>query len=199
MFSENRSELAIPVVGFLLLGFATLFAAVSIFNAKWDFFENIGVVDPKAFLALGMLLAVVAFFAFAKAYMIEGTAFGMFAVFLGVYYVAGTAGIYQLAVLALALAVVAVILAIMAYRVGDLMMVIMAILSLVVFVPVMFAKNVDSGAFAVAGIGFLAVAVVALISAVLEWLFVQDVAMDYADYMYGDDDEECGCGCESEE
>ena len=199
MFSENRSELAVPVVGFLLLGFATLFAAISIFNAKWDFFEGIGTIDSRAFYVLGLLLAVVAFFSLAKAYLIEGAAFGTFAVFLFVYSTVPTAGIFQLAVLALGLAVVSVIIAMMSYRVGDLMVLLIAVLSIIAFISVMFAKDADSIAFVIAGIGFLAVAVIALISAVLEWLFVQDVAMDYADYMYGDDGCECGCGCESEE
>jgi len=199
MFSENRSELAVPVVGFLLLGFATLFAAISIFNAKWDFFEGIGTIDPWAFRVLGLLLAVVAFFSLAKAYLIEGAAFGVFAVFLAVYsMVPTTDGIFQLAVLALGLAVVSVIIAMMSYRVGDLMVFLIAVLSLIAFVSVMFANDTESIAFVIAGVGLLAVAVVALISAVLEWLFVQDVAMDFADYMYGDG-EECGCGCESEE
>jgi len=199
MFSENRSELAIPVVGFLLLGFATLFAAVSIFNAKWDFFENIGAVDPMAFFILGVLLAVVAFFALAKAYMIEGAVFGVFAVFLAVYSIVPVDELFQLAILALGLAVVSVMIAVMSYRVGDLMVLLMAILSLIAFISVMFAKDADSIAFVVAGVGFILVAVIAFISTILEWLFVQDVAMDFADYMYGDDDEECCCGCESEE
>jgi len=197
MFSENRSELAIPVVGFLLLGLATLFVAISVFSAKLD--NNLGQIDTMAFWWIGILLALVAFFALSKAYIIEGVLFGIFAVFLVVYSDTLTGNMNQLVVLGIALGVVAAILAFMSYRVGDLMVLIMALLTILTFIFVLFIKNVDSFAFIAAGVGFLLVSAVAFISAVLEWLFVQDVAMDLADYMYGDDDEECGCGCEAEE
>jgi len=204
MFSEDKGELAVPAVGFLLLGLATLFAAVAIFNAKWDLFEDATILtkDMRVFYILGGLLGLAAFFAFAKAYMVEGGAFGIFAVFLFAYAsLPATDMLYMISALALALAAVALILMFMSFRVGDLMVMIIALVSIILFVSVLFAKNTDSFAFIVAGVAFLVIAVVSLITAVLEWLFVQDVALDYADYMYGDDDgcccdSDCDCGCQ---
>lgn len=198
MFSENKSELSIPVVGFLLLGFAALFAAIAVFNSEWDFLSNGSPgVSVAVYAVSGLLLVIGAFFAFKQVFLIEGVMFGIFGIFLLAFGLgAAGANLVGLGLLGFILSVLAAILAFMSYRVGDIYILLMAVFSIVAFMPLYFADG--AAGVAISGIGMIAVAALALVYAVMDWMLVQDVASEIADYMYGDDDEEhaCGCGCE---
>lgn len=204
MFSDERSELAIPVVGFLLLGLATLFVGMSIINQKWEFMDVSAIAEPNILIVLGGLLAVIAFFALAKAYLIEGASFGIFAILLLTMGMSASS-LFGVTILGLMLAVIAVIVAFMSYRAGDLIVLLMSIFTIVAFISFYFLDGTivaDTSTFAVilAAIGFFAVAILAIIQTLFEWMLVQDIAADFAEYMYGDVEEcGCGCGCDSEE
>lgn len=194
MFSENKSELSIPVVGFLLLGFATLFAGIAMLNYEWGFLENIGsAVTKYMYVFSGLLLIFGSLFAFRQVFLIEGMAFAIFGMF---FLIAGyTFGpIASVGLLGFMLAVIAAILAFMSFRVGDLYLMLIGLFAMVAFIPLYFTES--NIAIAVSAIGLIAVGVISIIYALMDWMLVQDIAADLAEYMYGDDECECGCGCE---
>ena len=193
MFSYERSELSIPIVGFLLLGFSALLLGINILNNEWDIFPP-GITTASigpCYYALGILLAVVAFFAFSKLFMIEGVSFGIFAVFLFIFGSINGVIIERMAIVGLVLAIVAILLVIMSYRVGDILITIVGIASVIAFIPLLFIDSMEE-IVAVTAIGFIIVAAVSLYYAVSDWMLVQDIGFDLEDELYGD---ECGCGC----
>lgn len=197
MFSENKSELSIPVVGFILLGFIALFAGIVVLNSEWDFLNNVsGLVNGMVFIVTGILLLLIAIKSFKQIFLIEGMAFGMMGMFMTVMGL-GAVGLTSLGLLGIALTVVAIIVAAMSYRAGDIFVVLISIFTIVAFFPMYFAD--DAIAIAISAIGFIAIAVISLIYAIMDWMLVQDIAADIAEYMYGDDGDACGCACGCEE
>jgi len=194
---DDKGELSVPVVGFVLLGFTALFMGFAVLNARWDFFDT-GVANVSAvFFASGLLLLLTAYFSLKRAFIIEGVTFGMFGL---LYIVAGSSamttviGVESLGFLALVLCVICLMLAFMAWRIGDFLIEAIAIISILAFAPLGFAEV--SVAIVASAIGFFLIALIALYYALNDWMLVQDIAEDYAEFLYGEDDDfECGCGC----
>ena len=210
---DDKGELLVPVVGFVLLGFAALFMGFAVMNAEWDFFLVTATSTMPVLGVSGLLLLITAFFSFKRAFMIEGMTFGIF----GMLFVAAAIGVdmsvsgsvIALGFVGIVLCIIALMVAYMSHRIGDMFITLIALFSVIAMAPLGF---VDHGvAAAISGIGFVFVAFFALFYAFMDWMLVQDIAEDYADFMYGDNDccccddeecdcvseEECSCGCEA--
>ena len=186
MFTYERNELAIPIIGFLLVGFAALFAGINVIDIGWITKPLIGNAMGPCCFALGILLSVVSAYALSKLMMIEGVTFGIFALIM----FGATAGFTGVGLLGIALSIVAFMLVFMAYRAGDLLIMIIGLASIVAFIPLLAYDT--RAALAVSAIGFFIVGAVALYYTLTDWMLVQDIEFEMEEEMYGD---ECGCGC----
>ena len=205
---DDKGELSVPVVGFMLVGFAALFMGIALLDAEWSFFDAINF--ETAFFIVGVLLLIAAFFSFKRAFIIEGMLYGIFGIILAAAGYLSISSIASLAVsssflgifagagpIALVLCVVCAMLAFMCYRIGELYILLMSVFAIVAFLPLSFVIG-SQAAVVLSAIGFFLVGAIALYYTIMDWMLVQDIAEDIADFMYGDDDE-CGCGCGCEE
>jgi len=196
---DDKGELSVPVVGFVLLGFTALFMGFAVVNARWDVFDTTNGSVTAVLIASGLLLLLTAYLSFKRAFIIEGMTFGMFGL---LYVVAGfggnminVIGVESLGFLALVLCVISIMIAFMAWRIGDFLIEAIAIISILAFAPLGFAEV--GVAVAASAIGFFLIALISLYYALNDWMLVQDIAEDYAEFLYGEDNDfECGCGCE---
>lgn len=196
MFSENKSELSIPVVGFMLLGFAALFAGAAMLDMEWGFLNNVSSdITGAAFLAAGVLLGLAALFSFREVFLIEGMTFGVLGLFMFVlgYGTPGALALDTIGFLGFGLAVIALITAFMSFRAGDLYITFIGILTAASMSSAYFADS--TAGIAVAGGCLIVAAVIALAYALMDWMLVQDVATEIAEYMYGDEDDDHACCC----
>jgi hypothetical protein len=193
---DDKGELSVPVVGFLLIGFIALFSGFAILNARWDFFDTTAASVSAVFITTGLILLITSYFSFKRAFIIEGVVFGMFGLYSAVAGYGGNMttilGIESVGFLSIILCVFALVLMFMAWRIGDRLIDLLAKLILVAFAPLGFVE-LDL-AIIVSAIGFFLIALVSLYYAVNDWMLVQDIAEDYAEFVYGEED--CGCGCE---
>jgi len=204
---DDKGELSVPVVGFVLLGFTALFMGFAVLNARWDIFDTTNGSVTAVLFVSGLLLLITALLSFKRAFIIEGMTFGMFGM---LYVVAGyganmltVIGVESLGFMSLVMCVVCLMIAFMSWRVGDFLIEAIAVLSILAFAPLGFAEvGVAVGASA---IGFFLISVIAMYYALNDWMLVQDIAEDYAEFLYGDDGcgcgepvegADCGCGCE---
>ena len=195
---DDKGELSVPVVGFVLLGFTALFMGFAVLNARWDVFDTTAGSVSSVLFVSGLLLLITAFLSFKRAFIIEGMTFGMFGM---LYVVAGyganmtaVIGVESLGFLSLVLCVICLMIAFMAWRIGDFLIEAIAIISILAFAPLGFAEV--AVAVVASAIGFFLIALIALYYALNDWMLVQDIAEDYAEFLYGEDgDFECGCGC----
>ena len=189
MFTYERNELSIPLVGFLLVGFAAIFSGIFLLNAADIISTDTSVVQVCSF-ALAIMLSVVSAYALSKLMLIEGVLFGIFALAM----FCSTAGFEGIGFFGIVLVVMVAILALMAFRAGDILILMIALMSAVAFLGV---SIIDSeGGMVLSAVGFLGAGVLALYYAITDWMLIQDIEFEMADEMYGDD---CGCGCCGEE
>jgi hypothetical protein len=201
---DDKGELSVPIVGFVLLGFTALFMGFAVLNGRWDLFDTTGMAVGGVLFVSGLLLLLTAYLSFKRAFIIEGMTFGMFGI---LYLVAGyganmttVIGIESLGFLGLVLCALALMIAFMAWRIGDVLIEVIAIFTILAFAPLGFAEV--GVAVAASAIGFFFIALIAIYYALNDWMLVQDIAEDYAEFLYGDDcdcgceGDNCGCGCE---
>ena len=189
MFTNERSEIAIPIVGFMLVGFSAILVAINLIQEGWIqhyYIETVGACCT----ALGIVLAIASGYVFSKLLMLEGVMFGIFSIVM----FGTSAGMFSIiGLLGVALAIISLMLAFMAYRAGDLPVFVIGLASLIAFIPLLvFQKD---AAILISAFGFCIVGAVALITALQEWIIIQDIEFDMEDEMYG----ECGCGCSCED
>ncbi len=202
MFSENRSDFAVPITGFLIIAFISLFYGINALNAEFEFFDDF--MGTSILMIVSLFGIIVSGFALYKAYIVEGLSFGLLSIFAMVSesIIPGygmTLGIIFLVFFA--------VFAFMSYRGGLLdLAIIDALLGISAFILLGFDVNL-----AVPAILTLIAGAIALYVSVCDWMFVQDIADEYAEAMYGDDccccgdddcccdddcdDDECTCGC----
>ena len=177
MQSDAKIGLVAPIIGFLIGGIYLLMVGIGRLNSEYDFLSDIGSLNIPI-LACGVTILVVAFISMFKLQMIEGVTFFMIslaALCVGTSSVADVSDIFRLIVV-----IISIILVFMSYRVGDLHIMLFNILMVIAFIAAMNSLNYDSQGIVVGMILILG-SIIALYIAVSEWMFLQDVTMDYAE------------------
>ena len=79
MFSENRSDFAVPITGFLIIAFISLFYGINALNAEFEFFDDF--MGTSVLMIVSLFGIIVSGFALYKAYIVEGLSFGLLSIF----------------------------------------------------------------------------------------------------------------------
>ncbi len=182
MFSEDRSDFAVPVAGFILIGFFALLYAIVGLNSEFNFTTDIGMgTIPTLIAILEIILGAIAL---KKAYLTEGFSFIAFGLFVlsinnGMSFPLGIGFLLFFAVFAY-----------MSYRafILDLAIIngLMALSSILVFMTELSP--------AIVGVVMIVIAAIAVYVAICDWMFIQDLSEEYAEAMYG-----CDCGCDDDD
>jgi len=191
MFSNEKSDFAVPVVGSLLLAMVLLVYGLSSINYEYDFLESYS--TPIVLLVLGILLTFFASAALWKAYLIEGMTFLLIGITSICVSFLGLVDFDD--ILVLIVVITAAVIAFMSYRAGDMITLIINALIAVAFVGKLSCINYDYTL--IFGILTLIAGIIALYASMDDWMLVQDVASEYADELF-DEDDECDCGCNDE-
>jgi len=194
MFTYERNELSIPLVGFLLVGFAAIFSGIFLLNAADVFSTDTAAVQICSF-ALAIMLSAVSAYAFSKLMLLEGVLFGIFALAM----FCSTAGFDELGFFGLVIAIMAVMLAFMALRAGDVLIMMVSLMTVVGLIGISVLDS--DGGMVIGAVGFLGAGAFSLYYAITDWMLIQDIEFEMEDEMYGDecgceDEEICDCGCE---
>ncbi|MFA6680244.1 MAG: hypothetical protein WCR96_07140 [Candidatus Methanomethylophilaceae archaeon] len=189
MFSNEKSDFAVPVVGSLLLAMILFIYGLNSINYEYDFLESSYSLSI-VLLVLGILLTFFASAALWKAYLIEGMTFlliGITSICIG-FFGFGVDDVFILVIV-----IVAAVIAFMSYRAGDMITLLINILVAVAFIGTL--SGIDYDYTLIFGILTLVAGIIALYASVDDWMLVQDVASEYADDLF-DEDDECNCGCD---
>jgi len=200
MFSNEKSDFAVPVVGSLLLAMTLFIYGLYSINYKYDFLTTSYSISAVLFV-FGILLTFFAVASLWKAYLIEGMTFLLVG---AVSLCAGMLGFQTIKddILILIVVIIAVVVAFMSYRAGDI--IILAINVLIAIASIGMLSCIEYDYVLVFGILTLIAGMIALYASVDDWMLVQDVASEYADELFDEDecccdDEECNCGEKKEE
>ena len=183
MFSTERSDYGSTIAGYLLSAVMLIFAALQEFNGQFNLFtESVDV----PFRTLALFLVIAGAIAIWKAYITDGVTFMIIG--LGAY-----AFVTNVPMFLIALAIAALVTAFMTYRVGDMFALALNAVFAVAMILVAFTSEADFLADnpVIAGIVFLIGAGIAGYLCLSDWMLFQDIAKDYFDEMFGD--EECCC------
>ncbi|MFA5453661.1 MAG: hypothetical protein WC248_08820 [Candidatus Methanomethylophilaceae archaeon] len=183
MFSNEKSDFAVPVVGSLLLAMILFIYGLNSINYEYDFLESSYSLSI-VLLVLGILLTFFASAALWKAYLIEGMTFlliGITSICIG-FFGFGVDDVFILVIV-----IVAAVIAFMSYRAGDMITLLINILVAVAFIGTL--SGIDYDYTLIFGILTLVAGIIALYASVDDWMLVQDVASEYADDLFDEDDE----------
>ena len=201
MFEEDRSDFGVPIAGFFIIGFASILAGIVLLNVDYNFVMVDGAWNTLAIIAgiLGILTAAVAV---KKAYLVEGFSFALFSVALLLTTTVGGLGIGNSTLTAVCLVLAFLFVAFMSYSGGVIDLAIVdAVLGIAFLLSFAF-----SDMHMAAAVLFLLAGLLSVYVCLSDWLFVQDLMMQYEEALCCDDecccDNECqcgdGCDCEGE-
>ncbi|MFA6709886.1 MAG: hypothetical protein WC067_04910 [Candidatus Methanomethylophilaceae archaeon] len=199
MFSNEKSDFAVPVIGSLLLAMTLFIYGLYSINYKYDFLTSSYSILTVLFV-FSILLTFFAVASLWKAYMIEGMTFLLVG---AISLCTGVLGFQNIRddIIILIVVILAIVVAFMSYRAGDIIT--LSINVLVAIASVGMLSSIDYDYVVVFGILTLIAGIIALYASVDDWMLVQDVASEYADDLYGDecicDDEECCCNGKEEQ
>jgi hypothetical protein len=192
MFSDERSDYAVPVIGFILLAMATFIVGLEMLSQEYNIFpegKSAIIID-----VITVLLLIMSFVSMKKAYIVDGITQLMFALFCIVMIATDMYGTAISDVVTISIAIIFAILAFMSFRVSDYVLLLINVLGVAMVIVSLDVVGID---FVVPfGILSLIVACLAIYVAVTDWMLVQDIAADYEDEMFDDDDE---CCCDDDE
>ena len=193
MFSTERSDFGSTIAGYFLAAVVFLFGGLLLLNMQFDIFSNVSTM-PFQFLAL--LLVCAGAIALWKAYIIDGITF-MIAGLISYAFIAGDVPMFLIALAFAALAT-----GFMAYRVGDVFVLLLNVCVAISSIIGALSSGIDFFVDnpIVSGIFLIVAAGLAGYLCLSDWMLVQDIAMDYEDEMFDDcccdDDCDCGDDCE---
>lgn len=197
MFTNERSDYAVPIVGYLLVAAILIFEGISaLYYGK--ILDNDA--DFHFLMYFSLFLVIVAFISLFKAYIVDGITFlliggTMFAICnLFTYY-----NMHIDASVDIIIGIALLVAAVMAFRAKDLLVLITDVAAgIMFFLDGIFFFNMDLTAVAIIAAVFAFIGgAMALYICVTDWMLVQDIADQYEQEMLGDDccccDDECQC------
>ena len=177
MQSDDKIAIVAPVIGFLFVAIYYLMIGINRLNSEYGFLSDVGSLGIPI-LVCGTSILIVAFVSMFKLQMIEGMTFfmaGLAALYVYHADVVAVSDVFRLIVV-----IVSLILVYISYRVRDLRVMIFNILMVFAFIAAMNTLDYSSQNLVVASTLILG-GIVALIGAVSEWIYFQDVVIDRGD------------------
>ena len=188
MQSDVKIAIVAPIMGFLFVAIYYLMIGINRLNSEYGFLSDVGSLSIPI-LICGISLLIVALVSMFKFQMIEGMTFfmaGIAAVYVYHADVAAVSDVFRLVVVMMSL-----VLVYMSYRVRDLRVMTFNILMAIAFIAAMNTLDYGSQNLVVASVLIIG-GIVALVAAVTEWIYFQDVIIDCGDEFldFADDKEE---------
>ena len=190
MFSTERSDFGSTIAGYLFAAILLILGGLQFLNLQFDLFDT---TNPVPFRILAILLVVSGAIALWKAYIIDGVTFMIVALSGSGFMIATLDPMFMITIAIAALAT-----AFMSYRAGDYFVLALNVAVAISVVLISLIANVDaiSDNPAITGAFLLVAGAIAGYLCLSDWMLVQDIAMDYEEEMFGDDECDCGDDCE---
>lgn len=176
-----------------MIGLIALIIGLTMLNQQYDFLDDkYSAFVNEIMLFLSISLVLIAIASIWKAFIVEGTTFGL----VGIFILVNSISINIADTAVIGIIVIALVIAFMAFRVRDYLLLI--INALFVVALILSLNSIGITDLTAASIVLLITGIISLYVAVDDWMLVQDIASDYADEMFDDDaccDEACECTC----